>query len=84
MFGYLECSTGRDHGFKGKDATVIINVGHGHGHGEWPVDAWGHPETTSCTSCNYVTLHDSQGASITLASPHSHHKPGLGLNRCKN
>lgn len=57
MFGYLECSTGRDHGFKGKDATPIINVGHGHGHGEWPVDASGHPETLhSCTSCNFTFM----------------------------
>ena len=34
-FGYLECSTGRDPGLKGKDGTLIINVGHGHEHGEW-------------------------------------------------
>ena len=55
-FGYLECSTGRDPGLKGKDGTLIIYVGHGHEHGEWPVDAWGHPETTSCTTCSFTFM----------------------------
>lgn len=82
----LECSNGRDPGLKGKDGTLIINVGHGYGHdyGQLmpgailrPLPA--QPAVLHLCHTSWFTRNPT-----TLASPHSHHKPELGLNRCEN